>query len=422
MRAMLIEFSVANYASFRARQTLSMAAAPQLRKKENLFEVKLGKDKLPKLLKAVAIYGPNASGKSNLLQALEDLGKIVGNKPTTQEAPLKVSSFRFDRSLADQPSEFEVHFIKSGCRYSYELHATRERICLERLIHYPNGIEKLLYHRERMALGEHYKYGDSLEGGSDLHAVWSKLTGPKTTFISQAVANSNEELTQLSKPFSWLTKACIFVSGDMTPIADHAQDLLRKNSNFRESLAQLLGDVDIPISKIRIDKASEHSKEFLENFSITQDRKESLVTILTHKTALGEADFNFWEESKGTQNLMGFWLPWTVFRIGAEDDDIGQILVVDELDASLHPSIAAELVRRTIDADSGACQLIFTTHNTNLMDRKILRRDQFWLTERDENGATQLRSVYDFRGRGDEDIEKRYFEGRYRSLPHVVSE
>jgi AAA15 family ATPase/GTPase len=94
------------------------------------------------------------------------------------------------------------------------------------------------------------------------------------------------------------------------------------------------------------------------------------------------------------------------------------VLWVDELDSSLHPELVAQLVRQLIATDNGA-QLIFTTHDTHLMNAKLLRRDQFWITERDINGATRLNSIHDFEGREGEDIEKRYFEGRYRGLPII---
>ena len=138
--------------------------------------------------------------------------------------------------------------------------------------------------------------------------------------------------------------------------------------------------------------------------------------MFTHKTALGEADLSFQEESEGTQNLVGFWLPWSTRDLSPDEDRC--ILAVDELDSSLHPTIVANLVKRHLEAEVPS-QLIFTTHDTHLMDSGLLRRDQVWITERDENGATQLRSIHDFEGREGEDLEKRYYEGRYRGLPLV---
>ncbi len=136
---------------------------------------------------------------------------------------------------------------------------------------------------------------------------------------------------------------------------------------------------------------------------------------LDHKTALGEVDLGYEDESEGTKNLIGFWLPWSI-----KGPSTGPVclLVVDELDSSLHPKIVATLIEKPINS-SVPSPLIFTTHDTHLMDTKLLRRDQFWITERDMNGATQLRSIHDFEGRESEDIEKRYYEGRYRGLPFV---
>ena len=127
-------------------------------------------------------------------------------------------------------------------------------------------------------------------------------------------------------------------------------------------------------------------------------------TLLTHKTALGDADLVYEDESEGTKNLIGFWLPWIHKDIS---EGPNYLLIVDELDSSLHPKIVAALVENHINS-SEPSQLIFTTHDTHFMDAKLLRRDQFWITERDINGATQLRSIHDFEGRESEDIEKRY--------------
>ena len=118
---------------------------------------------------------------------------------------------------------------------------------------------------------------------------------------------------------------------------------------------------------------------------------------------------------KAQKNLIGFWLPWATQD---PSHNPRRLLVVDELDSSLHPKIVAALVEKHINSEIPS-QLIFTTHDTHLMDAKLLRRDQFWITERDINGATQLRSIHDFEGRDSEDIEKRYYEGRYRGLPLV---
>jgi len=396
---MLIEFSVSNFRSFREKQTFSLVAAPRLKKKDCVFKPDVAGEKLPDLLKVAAIYGPNASGKSNLLQALEMAQTIAKLTPTVETRKLPVSPFRFDGKFADQPSKFEYHFIQNRQRYQFDLALTQTRIVEERLIAYPSGVETLLYERTHNKSGESYKIGETLEGGRDLHNAWKNLTGPQVLFIAQAVANSSEELTQLSAPLAWLQTKLFAMGDDMMPAARFIEKFGIDNPEIGRAIAEYLHEIDVPVTNIAFENLSTDS-------SVSQSAKRK--TTLTHTTALGNADFDFSEESKGTKNLLGFFAPW----LRLED----MIVVVDELDSSLHPNIVATLIKKHL-ASENTGQLIFTTHDTHLMDTKLLRRDQFWLTERDANGATQLRSIHDFDGREGEDIEKRYYEGRYRALP-----
>lgn len=393
---MLIEFSISNYRSFREKQTFSMVAAPRLKKGDKVFKPVVKGEKIPDLLKVAAIYGPNASGKSNLIKAFEIVSDIAKRQPSAQTALLPVAPFRFDAELADQPTRIELHFIYAEQRYEFELALTQQRIIEERLIAYPNGKETLLYERRHLPSGDEYTFGQQLEGGTDLHELWRKSTSAQMLFIAQAAANSSEELKQLREPFAWLRDGFFVVSGDMDRFASASQNLAEKHSFATKDISVFLQELDVPVTNIRIDK------------------KESR-TVLTHKTALGEAEFDFQEESDGTKNLIGFWFPWAFHTRRIIENGV---LIVDELDSSLHPEIVVALVAKHLKSDTPS-QLIFSTHDTHLMDAKLLRRDQFWLTERDTNGATQLRSIHDFEGRQSEDLEKRYYEGRYRGLPFV---
>ena len=421
---MLIKFSVSNYRSFRERQTLSMVAAPRLGKRENVFKPELNGEKFPNLLKVAVIYGPNASGKSNLLKALDVVRQIAYREPSTRDIPLPIAPFRFDTSLADQPSVFELHFIHAGIRYQFNLAATSERIVGEKLVAFPKGRESMLYERQHTTQGESYSFGTQLKTGLsvELLAVWQKLTPPRLLFVAQAVANSSEDTNPLMAPFEWLKESSYSLLNGMDSMASIAQRLAGKNALHAESIASFLREVDVPIANIRIETvetpetrlnalAGLTNKEEPSTTSVTTKNK----TILTHKTALGEADLSYEDESDGTKNLIGFWLPWITKTLSQDRD---RLLVVDELDSSLHPKIVASLVEKHINSETTS-QLIFTTHDTHLMDAKLLRRDQFWITERDINGATKLRSIHDFEGRDSEDIEKRYYEGRYRGLPFV---
>jgi AAA15 family ATPase/GTPase len=422
---MLIEFSVTNFRSFRERQTLSMVAAPRLRKRENVFKPESAGEKFPDLLKVAVIYGPNASGKSNLLKALDVVKRIAQREPSTRNTPLPIATFRFDPALADQPSVFELNFIHAGMRYQFTLSATSERIVGEKLLAYPKGNESLLYERLHSAQGDSYQFGLLMKNSlsAELLDAWKKLTPPKLLFIAQAMANSNETLTPLKVPFEWLKKSSFSLLDGMNAVSALAQELAGEEDIHATEIASFLRNFDVPISKIKVEIA-EVAAIGLNELNVFGDTEKKLTTIaptaskrtiLTHKTALGDVDLGYDEESEGTKNLIGFSLPWFVRNSSGNPF---RLLIVDELDSSLHPKIVAALIEKHINS-SIPSQLIFTTHDTHLMDAKLLRRDQFWITERDMNGATQLRSIHDFEGRESEDIEKRYYEGRYRGLPFV---
>lgn len=428
-KSMLLEFSVSNFLSFRDRQTFSMAAAPRLRKRENTFAAPVDGEKLPNLLKVAVIYGPNASGKSNFLTALGLIDRIANRAGDGSEPYLPVTPFKFDKPLLIEPSIFDLHFLCGRLRYEFNLAVTRERVILERLSAYPAGKEVMLYERRHTDGVDEYRIGE-LEGGQAVHEAWQKLTPPRALFLSQAVANSSEELTQLRKPHGWLTKAIFnFSSRGIADIAERSLRLSRENEAHGESIAAFLRDVDVPVIRIRVERPEATGGSELSLLSLAQTRTGQggiagaglraparRLAVFTHKTALGEADFGFQEESEGTQNLVGFWLPWTT----RDPNPLSErcILAVDELDSSLHPAVVENLVKRHLEAEVPS-QLIFSTHDTHLMDSGLLRRDQIWIAERDQNGATQLRSVHDFQGREGEDLEKRYYEGRYRGLPLV---
>lgn len=414
---MLIEFSVSNFRSFRDRQTLSMVASPRLHRKENTFKPELTGEKFPALLRACVIYGPNASGKSNLLKALDVIGTLARRQPSSFVRPLPVAPFRFDPTLADKPSLFDVHFVQGGLRYQFEVAATVERIVLERLRVFPKGKETVLYERQyKKGEDDSYVIDPQLDGGTDLHETWKKLTSPTMLFLAQAAINSKESLRQLRAPFEWLKGSVRTVLDGMKDLAQVSQEIASEDDDFAALIASFLRDVDVPVSRVTAKvqpAATPAGRGALESLMSIGAPREYLTT-LTHQTALGEADIGYEDESEGTKNLIGFWLPWVTRE--PREQDARCVLVIDELDGSLHPKIVAALVAKHMQS-SVPSQLIFSTHDTHLMDANLLRRDQIWIVERDENGASQLRSVHDFVGRESEDVEKRYYEGRYRGLP-----
>lgn len=392
-----------------------MTAAPRLRRKENTIKLQTA-ERLPDVLKVAAIYGPNASGKSALVRALDCIPELMRREPGASARPLAVWPFRFDAALLEEPSKFEYHFVQDGMRYQFDTWLRSDRVIWERLLCFPRGKEQLLYDRAFKDGAYAYQYGSGLLGSVEIHEAWAKLTGPRTMFLSQAVANSSEDLKQLRAPYDWFDRIRSMSSVSTKGWVASSEALAAESPRFAKEISTFLSDFDIPIKGMffkekQISGASHHG--------VSEDRKKEsseMTAYYTHTSSLGTADFSSAEESDGTQNLIGFWLPWSLATQGRTD--FCSIFIVDEMDSSLHPKIVESLIRSHL-AQNSSVQLIFTTHDTHLMNAKLLRRDQFWVMERDENAASQLRSVHDFAGRESEDIEKRYYEGRYRGLPIV---
>jgi AAA domain, putative AbiEii toxin, Type IV TA system len=290
----------------------------------------------------------------------------------------------------------------------------------------------VIYERRYDGSSETYTFGPSLmaEANRDVADAWKKLTSPTVLFIAQAVANSSDDMQVLRAPFEWLSDSSLSLMNGMKSMATAAQNLISEGHSADE-ISSFLRELDVPIAKVTVEpidggplgsslaQLTQPPLTGLASAMPPRSRRERAryKTTLTHRTALGEADIAYDDESEGTKNLFGFWLPWVTKDPG--DDHPRCLLEVDEIDSSLHPKIVEALVARHLSAPQ-VSQLIFTTHDTHLMDSKLLRRDQIWLTERDANGATQLRSIHEFKGRQSEDVEKRYYEGRYRGLPLTI--
>jgi AAA15 family ATPase/GTPase len=398
---MLIEFKVSNYRSFNEEVVFSMAATPRLRKANNTFKTDLKKDALPPLLKTAAIYGPNASGKSNFVKALGTL-KNVFHFSDAERKVFDVQPFKLNEPN-NTVSKFCIAFVHEGMRYEFGLWLTKERVIKEWLKYYPLGQEVLLFERQCNAgtLTDDYQFGSQLEGDAALHQLWKNVVSSKALFIKQAAANSNETFKQLKQPVKWFEG--LFVTGiqDMKYLIKTAQSVLVNHSNSLEAAVNLISSADIPITRIAIKQSS----DFL--------GIDTFETKMTHDLGGQEVEFDFEDESDGTKNLFAIAPLW---ELSQEDF---KVFIFDEFDSSLHPEIVAKLVEEQSNNPNNS-QLIFTTHDTHLMSKKILRRDQFWFVERTRQGSSRMTSLYEYKGSEGEDIEKRYYQGRYRALPVLL--
>lgn len=400
-----------------------MVASKALKRKraENTFPPGTSEKGVPDLLRCAAVFGPNASGKSNLIRALKFVeGMVMHSAGADAEEAIDVQPFRLNDATSRADSSFEVEFIEKDVRYQFGFMVNKERITSEWLISYPRARPQELYRRRFDEEGkrDEYDFGNQLEGGR-LRRDWAAQTGAKTLYISRVVQASSQEFQQLRTPFKWFSRRLRVLPTGSGVFSGSTTSKLCETSEGRKKVIDFLGSFDIPIADIEVTKQPfdiEEMSKFFSKEAIDQlfkgttpdDRREPLFC---HRTDDGSiVKFTAADESNGTMSLFGFASRW----IDVIEND--RILVVDELDSSLHPLVVWELIRKLSETNSKA-QLIFTTHDVTVMRSKLLRRDQVFFVSADKRRATQLYSLFDFKGREDDAFEDRYLQGRYGATP-----
>lgn len=426
---MLVEFRVKNFRSFKEEQVLSMVASNDNSLPDNCIEVEGGK---LRLLKTVGIYGANASGKSNLIKAMKvmsDWLRVSTSEKAEKEIP--VSPFLFDEEYSKKPSEFEITFIHDNIKYQYGFTATKICILEEWLYAYPKGRAQTWFNR----------YLDNktntavIKPGGHLKSDWknlSKKTKNKYLFLSVAEQWNDEQLTPVHTWLSYLLRIVV-VGIDLNLVTTYSlvnakknkskdNDLLRFFVSMMQSADFGVTGVDLKVDEtideeynlgiIADDLTDEEKEHSLEEFK----KLLNLKVMLMHKNTTTGMNvlLPLEEESLGTQRYYQF--------IGPIYQMVNQGLTVcfDELERSLHPLLSRHIIEfiQNPKINKTDSQLIFTTHDTTLLDSDLLRRDQIYFTEKDESGATQLLSMYDYKNvRKNEAMQKGYLAGRYGAIP-----
>ena len=420
---MLIEFSVTNYRSILERQTLNMAASSYFKELEllNTF-IPDQDDGVPRLLRSTVLYGPNASGKSTLIQALRFVEQQVLNSQKESQAgdPIDVVPFKLTSESRAADSEFEVTFVEQGVRYEYGFRCNRVRFTEEWLFAYPVGRAQKWFHRvlDAKAGKDVYKFSSSFLGGKTRHDLWKEQTRPNALFFSTAIQLNNE---QLKSAFDWFKSRLRIIDSTQTLEAGYTVVRCKESADMQKILA-FMNSADLSIADIQL-KTEVFSPEFLphvlpasfrEEFTKKMAGKEltSVKFLHTNVDGHGSTEFDEDEESDGTRALFAFAGPWL------DVIEKERVLVVDELDTSLHPMLVHHLVKR-LHHEGTKAQLIFTTHDTTLLSQKLLRRDQVWFMEKDKRSATRLYPLSDFSPRDNEAVERGYLNGRYGGIPFL---
>lgn len=418
---MLIEMSVANFRSFRDTQTFTLAKGKgDEMTASNTFNA--GAASSIQLLRSAAIYGPNASGKSNLLLALQTMKGIVLDSATSFQRgdEIPVTPFRLNAKNRSLPSEFEVTFMVRGVRYQYGFAATAERIFEEWLLAYPKGRAQRWFGRAWNENLQKYdwEFGNNLGGEKQL---WQKSTRDNALFLSTAVQLNSEQLKDV---FDWFKTTLRLANvGGWGPSFSAS---LCEGSEKKQVL-DFLRAADLHIDDVLVESKlfdpavlpSDMPEPLREVLAGNMKDKKVLDIKTVRKDDGGESvRFDFDDESDGTQKLFSFAGPWI------DSLNNGYVLFIDELHDNLHPRLVQFLVQLFHDTRTNPhnAQLVFTTHETSILNQDVFRRDQVWFCEKNNEQATSLYPLTDFSPRkGRENLELAYLSGRYGALPFVRS-
>ncbi len=423
-KIMLIEFKVKNFRSFKDEQTFSMVASPD----SSLSDNYLANPAFPRfnILKSAVIYGANASGKTNLIKALAFVEGFVCNSHRKKiGSKIEVEPFLLEDAGAEV--SFELTFVHQNVRYRYGFVVDETHVVEESLYAYPSNRSQMWFERVKDQVSDksqeisyNWNFGSSLKGESRRIAA---QTRSNVLFLSKA-ADSNHK--QLSQVYDWFN-SCLDTFLDIRefPPTITAQ-LANENPVIKETLAELINIADLGITDFEAEEKEllkedmpedmpENMREALHNLFV--NRKGWKISMIhSTKNLTVTRSFSLMEESMGTQRLFAF--GGIIIKALLE----GRVLVVDELDSSLHPLLSKMLVKLFNDKASNpkGAQLIFNTHDTTLLDTEnLFRRDQIWLVEKDADGASHLYPLSDFKPRIGEAIQKNYIQGRYGAVPMI---
>lgn len=386
---MLLQFSVTNHRSIKETAVISMKAAADKTMKKNL----ISPDGKKELVPVMAIYGANAAGKSNVIHALLLMREMIcGNyaKPL-KGAELPYEPFAFVDGET-KPTAFEIIYYNDGIKYAYGFSFNKNRIIDEYLYHWPNGREALVFSREK----DKYEFRESIQ---------EQLTlAGRTSDNRLHLTTSNEwNCAQTEKAYLWFQKnlrgvIATGVSNEATIAA------IREGGDEKKRILKEMMLADLGICNVELTGTKEKPIISTVHRLTDSNGEQKQYTLL-----LGQ-------ESVGTQRFfsrIGFWM---------EAINSGAVLVVDEIEASMHPLLTRHLIEMIQDqtVNQNHAQLIFTTHDTGLLDLKLLRRDQIWFAEKDEKSMqTDIYALTEFSPRKDENIAKGYLQGRYGAIPFI---
>jgi len=419
---MLVEFKVNNFRSIKDTATFSMLTSSK--DEENYFEVRNYN-----LLKSSIIYGANASGKSNLLKAMAFMGRLVLNRYKIMQSTdlLPHDPYRLSVETENESSTFEIVFFIDEIKYRYGFETDSEVVYSEWLYADEKGKEAKLFFRD-VEESDYVNPSKFKEGYDFFNKKEEKIKIAKNQLFIWKCDQSDGEISKAI--LGWFNQFNMidgmehdgYINFTMKKMEDEA---------FRKKIIELVKTADIGIDDIQLEE-EDMPIEAIAKLPLPDDVKAKIINEKGWKSVslntihqkfdkdgqiIGNVVFELNEdESKGTRKF---------FAMSAPILDTlknGKILIIDELDASLHPILTQHLIKlfHNKKINKEKAQLIFATHDTNLLKPELFRRDQVWLTEKDQYGATTIYSLAQFKNvRKQEDFERQYIQGKYGAIPYL---
>ncbi len=422
---MLLQFSIKNFRTFKEKATLSLIASnydKDTRESENInFDEKFGF----RLLKSAVIYGANASGKSKLLDAFTFMRRFILNssKESQKGDKINVEPFRLSVETENEPSEFEIIFIHNEIMYRYGFEATKERIVSEWLFQKPKTKEIELFYRDKNKFETHER---TFSKGRAV--IKEGLIRDNSLLIS--VAAQFNDPTSISL-LNWFQELEI-ISG--LNEHDFKNNTINKIKDDKEKykILEFLKAADLGIQDISYEEySSSFSDDMKKKFKEIKEQMKDIDPEMfsdistshnvydSNNKVVNKAKFSInSDESNGTKKFL--YLSGTIIDILEK----GGILIADELDSKLHPNLVCKIVTlfNSNTFNKKNAQLIFNTHDTNLLSSGLFRRDQIWFTDKNKYGEAKLYSLSDFKSdevKKVEPFEDNYIHGKYGAIPYL---
>lgn len=430
---MLVSFAVENFLSFKDKMLFTMVPSREKQHSERLPNIK----GYTRLLPIAAIYGGNASGKTNFFKAINFARNVIviGSQP---DARIPVEPFKLDKSCKTAPSTFIFEFFAENKCYEYGFSVTTQKVVKEWLVEILKTTEKKLYTREEDSI----TFGPFLKKNEKMKFLFQG-TRDNQLFLTNAISQKDERFKPL---YLWFRDVLVPIAPDSrfepfeqflkqdTPLVDYITDaLVGMDTGISKLGGEEVNFINLAAPPEILQKIKEELPDNMtfrlrldpigDRFVITRkDGEIQARKLVSYHTDSDEQEvkFELKDESDGTLRMIDL-LP--AFN-AISQPGINRVYIIDELDRSLHTLLTRQLLESYLSgcSEESRSQLLFTTHDALLMDQDLLRRDEMWVTERDQNGSSDLIAFSEYKEiRNDKDIRKSYLQGRLGGIPKLLS-